>query len=56
MKKLREWLSVQLAKNPGRIVLLAILLFNILFIILAAFIIGSWRLSGTEEMDAFTAA
>lgn len=56
MKKLREWLSVQLAKNPGRIVLLAILLFNILFIIFAAFIIGSWRLSGTEEMDPFTAA
>ncbi len=56
MRKLREWFSVQLAKHPGRIVLLAILLFNVVFFILAAAVISNLSLTGTEEMSFFEAA
>lgn len=57
MKRLREWFSIQLAKHPGRIVLLAILLFNIVFIIVAAAVIRSLSLnmSGAEGMGFFEA-
>ena len=55
-KKFSEWFSMQLAKNPGRIVLLAILLFNIVFLFIAAFVISSLSLSGTEKMGFFEAA
>lgn len=56
MKKIREWFSIQLAKNPGRIVLLSILIFNIVFFVLSAFVISKLSLSGTEEMSFFEAA
>ena len=56
MKKLREWMNIQLVKNPGRVVLVSIFLFNILFFFLAAFIISSFSLSGTEKMGFFEAA
>ncbi len=39
MNKLRQWFSVQLAKNPARVVLFSIALFNIVFIFGAALII-----------------
>lgn len=55
-KKFSEWFSMQLAKNPGRIVLLAILLFNVVFLFIAAFVISSLSLSGTEKMGFFEAA
>ena len=55
-KDLREWFSIQLAKNPGRIVLFAIFLFNILFFIISAAIISGFHLSGTEQMGFFKAA
>lgn len=56
MRKIREWFSIQLAKNPGRIVLLAILLFNVVFFVVSALIISNLALSGTERMDFFSAA
>ena len=56
MKKLREWFSIQLAKYPGRIILLAILLFNVVFMVVAALIISSFSLDGTEKMGFFEAA
>lgn len=56
MKKVNEWFSIQLAKNPGRIVLISIMLFNLCFLILSSFIISKMALSGTEQMGMFEAA
>lgn len=55
-RKFKEWFSLQLVKHPGRLVLLAILLFNIVFIMLAAVVIRNLALSGTEKMGFFEAA
>jgi len=55
-RKLDEWLSVQLVKNPGRMVLAAILLFNIAFFFLSAIIISAMSLEGTERMGFIEAA
>lgn len=55
MKKFREWLSIQLAKNPSRMVLTAILLFNLAFFFVSAVIISSMSLSGTEQMSILEA-
>ena len=49
-RKFNEWFSVQLAKNPSKMVLAVILLFNIMFFLLSAFIINSLAVSGTEKM------
>lgn len=56
MNKIREWINIQSIKNPRRVVLVAILLFNIFFILLASIVISSLSLSGTEEMSLFEAA
>lgn len=55
MKKIREWLHIQLVKNPGKMVLCAIFLFNIVFLVLSALIISNLALSGTEKMGFFEA-
>ena len=55
-RKIREWFSIQLVKNPGRVVLFSILFFNIIFFIVSALIIRSLSLSGTEKMGFFEAA
>ena len=55
-RKIREWFSIRLAKNPGQIVLLSILFFNIAFIFLSAFIISKMSLSGTEGLGFFESA
>lgn len=54
--KIREWLSLQIAKKPGRFVLVSILLFNIVFFTISAFLISFLSLSGTEEMGVLEAA
>ena len=56
MNKFREWLSIQVAKHPKRVVLILIILFNILFISVSALLISSLSLSGTEKMNFFHAA
>lgn len=56
MKKIREWLNIQLVKNPGKMVLCAIFLFNVVFLVLSALIISNLALSGTEKMGFFEAA
>ncbi len=56
MKKIREWLNIQLVKNPGRMVLCAIFLFNVVFLVISALIISNLTLSGTEKMGFFEAA
>ncbi|MBQ5519334.1 MAG: hypothetical protein IIT90_04455, partial [Clostridiales bacterium] len=55
-RKIREWFSIRLAKNPGQIVLLSILFFNIVFLFLSAFIISKMSLTGTEELGFFESA
>ena len=55
-RRFREWFSIRLAKNPGQIVLLSILFFNIVFIFLSAFIISRMSLSGTEGLGFFESA
>lgn len=55
-RSLREWFSIRLAKNPGQIVLLAILLFNIVFLLFAAFLISRMSLTGTEQLGFLEAA
>ena len=55
-RKFREWFSIRLAKNPGQIVLLSILFFNIVFFFLSAFIISRMSLSGTEELGFLESA
>ena len=56
MRRFREWFSIRLAKNPGQIVLFAILFFNIAFLFLSAFIISRMSLSGTEHLGFLEAA
>ena len=56
MNKIKEWFSIQLVKNPGRMVLAAILIFNIVFFLLAAVVISSLSLDGTEKMSFIEAA
>lgn len=56
MKKIKEWFSIQLVKNPGRMVLAVILLFNIIFFLLAALVISALSLDGTEKMGFIEAA
>ena len=55
-RKLDEWISIKVAKNPGTVVLLGILGFNIVFIFLSALVISSFSMSGTEKMGFFQAA
>lgn len=55
MKKIREWLNIQLVKNPGKVVLSAIFIFNVVFFLLSALIISNLSLSGTEKMGFFEA-
>lgn len=55
-KRIKEWFSIRLAKNPGQIVLLSILFFNIVFFLLSAFIISRMSLSGTENLGFLQAA
>ncbi len=54
--KIKEWFSIQLVKNPGRMVLGVILLFNIIFFLLASVIISAMSLEGTEKMGIIEAA
>lgn len=54
--RLAEWLSVRLTKNPSGIVLLSILLFNFAFLLIAAKMVSSFSLTGTEHMSFFEAA
>ncbi len=55
-RKIREWISIQYAKYPGRVVLATILIFNIVFFVFAAFVISNLALKGTERMGFLEAA
>ena len=55
-KKLKQWFSIQVVKNPRNMVLGAILLFNVIFVVLSALIISALSLDGTENMSFLEAA
>ena len=55
-KKYKEWLSIQMNKYPGRVVLTVILVFNVVFFFLSAGIISALSLKGTEHMSFIEAA
>lgn len=54
--KLREWISIQVSKKPGRLVLLMILIFNVVFVMFSAVIINSFQLRGTEGLNFLESA
>lgn len=54
--KLKEWFSIRIAREPGRVILAGILIFNILFIFLSSIIISHLSLDGTENMNFLEAA
>ncbi len=56
MKRFKEWLSIQLVKRPGGMVLVAILLFNILFFVASAAVISALSSEGTQELSFIVAA
>ena len=56
MKKIKEWVSIQLNKNPGRAVILIILIFNLLLLLVSSLVISSLAVRGTEEMSFWEAA
>ena len=56
LNRIREWFSIRLAKNPGQIVLLSILFFNVVFLLLSAFIISRMSLTGTEHLGFLQSA
>lgn len=55
-KKFKEWISIQMAKKPGRMVLIGILLFNVLFFLVSALVMSSLSLEETKSMNFFEAA
>ena len=55
-KRFSEWISMQIIKKPGRIVIGVILLFNVLFLLLSAAVISGLSLDGTEKMGFVEAA
>lgn len=56
MKKLREKISILIAKKPAMMVLVVILLFNIVFFLAASGIISALSLQGTENLNFIEAA
>lgn len=55
MRKIREWLNIQLVKNPGKMVLFVIFLFNVILLFGASLVISAFDVSGTEKMSFFEA-
>lgn len=55
-RKISEWISVQVVKKPGQVVLGAILLFNIVFFTFAAAIISALSYGSSAQMGFVEAA
>ncbi len=55
-RRFKEWISIRVAKQPGQMVLAAILLFNVVFFFTAAGIISAMSMHGTEGMGFLEAA
>ena len=55
-RKIQEWLSIQIAKRPGRVVLISIFIFNVVFFLVSATVISQLSVRGTEKMPFIQAA
>lgn len=55
MKKIKEWFNIQLVKNPGKMVIFSIFMFNVVFLLIAAVVVRGLSLTGTEQMGFFEA-
>ena len=55
IRRFREWYSMQRAKRPALMIVFGIAIFNIIFFLIAAVVIRSLALSGTESMSFFEA-
>ncbi|MBO4876904.1 MAG: hypothetical protein J5501_02730 [Ruminococcus sp.] len=55
IRRFQEWYSMQRAKRPALMIVFGIAIFNIVFFFIAALIIRSLALSGTESMSLFEA-
>ena len=56
LRKFKEWLSIQIVKNPGNTIVMAIMLFNVFFFLASAGVISALSLEGTEKMNFIEAA
>ena len=56
MKRFREWLNIQLVKKPGGMVLIAILLFNIVFFLVSAGVISALSTHDHQDVSFLVAA
>lgn len=56
MRKIKEWVSIQLVKNPGNVVLVGIILFNVAWFLFSAVVISALSLDGTESLTFVEAA
>ena len=56
LRKFKEWLSIQIVKNPGNTIVMAIMIFNVFFFLASAGVISALSLDGTEKMNFIEAA
>lgn len=55
IRRFQEWYSIQRAKHPTRMLVFGIAVFNLVFFLIAAVVIKSLALRGTESMGFFEA-
>lgn len=55
IRRFQEWYSMQRAKHPTLMIVFGIAIFNIIFFLIAAVVIRSLALTGTESMGFFEA-
>ena len=56
IRKTKEKFSILLSRKPDKVVIMAILLINILFVLVSAIVLRSLSLSGTEQMGFWESA
>ena len=54
-RRLKKYLNVKLATNPGRVVLNGIVVFNLIIFFVAAAILRTFNIPGSEDMSYFRA-
>ncbi len=55
MRRIMQWLSINVAKRPAAVVLGSILVFNAIFFAISVFILKNFNLKGTENYGLFQA-
>ena len=54
-EKIKEWISIHLAKNPGKVVLASIILLNICFLVVAGLVISHFSARLAEDLGFWEA-